>query len=559
MSYFLKKTIRMNTLHCFFLLVVSTFTFAQSDTDKHLYDLHLVKLTDKKNSPFSLFSPQEYLSPRALERRATQGVSIDMLDIPISMSYIKTIEALAPIQGKSKWFNALAIHTESKSILKQIEALPFVKSIQPLGKFRKAKKAKIYHKRPAIDSSKHQVSPYGLAKTQLEMLGGEKLHQLGFTGKEVHVGVVDGGFRNAYRMTVFDSLFLDDRILGTHDFVEGDDFVYESSTHGTNVLSIMAAKQPYLMIGTAPDAYYYLFKTEDIRGEFRAEEFYWVLALEHADSVGIDIVNSSMGYTRFRDASMSYQYKDLDGKSTLITQGANIASAKGILIVNAVGNDGHKDWHYLAAPADAVEVLTVAAVQRDSSRATFSSWGPTYDGRIKPDVAALGEGTAYASMITYDVGYGDGTSYACPVLTGMVATLKQAFPTVSNKKLKSAIVNSAHLLHADSSLGKGIPNFLQAYLTLSDSSIFIHQSGLLDHPKRIVNNNVHVYVENAQKTPIELTLYNIWGKQLHHRKEELQANIINKISLKEFKNYGQGVYALQIKLWGKTHWVELVH
>ncbi|WMX12724.1 MULTISPECIES: S8 family serine peptidase [unclassified Aureispira] len=549
----------MNTLHCFFLLVVSTFTFAQSDTDKHLYDLHLVKLTDKKNSPFSLFSPQEYLSPRALERRATQGVSIDMLDIPISMSYIKTIEALAPIQGKSKWFNALAIHTESKSILKQIEALPFVKSIQPLGKFRKAKKAKIYHKRPAIDSSKHQVSPYGLAKTQLEMLGGEKLHQLGFTGKEVHVGVVDGGFRNAYRMTVFDSLFLDDRILGTHDFVEGDDFVYESSTHGTNVLSIMAAKQPYLMIGTAPDAYYYLFKTEDIRGEFRAEEFYWVLALEHADSVGIDIVNSSMGYTRFRDASMSYQYKDLDGKSTLITQGANIASAKGILIVNAAGNDGHKDWHYLAAPADAVEVLTVAAVQRDSSRATFSSWGPTYDGRIKPDVAALGEGTAYASMITYDVGYGDGTSYACPVLTGMVATLKQAFPTVSNKKLKSAIVNSAHLLHADSSLGKGIPNFLQAYLTLSDSSIFIHQSGLLDHPKRIVNNNVHVYVENAQKTPIELTLYNIWGKQLHHRKEELQANIINKISLKEFKNYGQGVYALQIKLWGKTHWVELVH
>lgn len=559
MSYFLKKTIRMNTLHCFFLLVVSTFTFAQSDTDKHLYDLHLVKLTDKKNSPFSLFSPQEYLSPRALERRATQGVSIDMLDIPISMSYIKTIEALAPIQGKSKWFNALAIHTESKSILKQIEALPFVKSIQPLGKFRKAKKAKIYHKRPAIDSSKHQVSPYGLAKTQLEMLGGEKLHQLGFTGKEVHIGVVDGGFRNAYRMTVFDSLFLDDRILGTHDFVEGDDFVYESSTHGTNVLSIMAAKQPYLMIGTAPDAYYYLFKTEDIRGEFRAEEFYWVLALEHADSVGIDIVNSSMGYTRFRDASMSYQYKDLDGKSTLITQGANIASAKGILIVNAAGNDGHKDWHYLAAPADAVEVLTVAAVQRDSSRATFSSWGPTYDGRIKPDVAALGEGTAYASMITYDVGYGDGTSYACPVLTGMVATLKQAFPTVSNKKLKSAIVNSAHLLHADSSLGKGIPNFLQAYLTLSDSSIFIHQSGLLDHPKRIVNNNVHVYVENAQKTPIELTLYNIWGKQLHHRKEELQANIINKISLKEFKNYGQGVYALQIKLWGKTHWVELVH
>lgn len=550
----------MNAICCFLFLIISPITFAQSNTDKHPHSLHLVELVDKSSSTFSLFLPQEYLSSRALERRMYQGVLIDTLDIPVSLPYIKIVEKLAPIQGTSRWLNALAVHTESKATLKEIEALPFVKTVQPLGKFRKAKLGKMYSKRPEIDSSKHQESYYGLAETQIEMLGGKQLHQLGFTGKEVQIAVVDGGFRNIYRMAVFDSLFLEQRILGTQDFVDGDDFVYESSTHGTNVLSIMAAKQANLMVGTAPDASYYLFKTEDVRGEFRAEEFYWILALEYADSLGVDVVNSSMGYTRFRDESMSYEYKDLDGKSTLISKAANIATAKGILIVNAAGNDGHKDWHYLAAPADVPEVLTVAAVQRDSSRAAFSSWGPTSDGRIKPDVAALGENTAYASMIAYDVGYGDGTSYACPVLAGMVAALKQAFPQTNNKVLKAAIFNSAtQTTQADSSLGYGIPNFFQAYLSLVDSSVFINELGNVDHPPKIVDNSIHVYVEASKKMPIELTVYNLFGKELDYHKEELQANIINKVSFYNFRSYKAGVYVLKVKMEGKTHWVELVH
>lgn len=550
----------MNTIYCFLLFIISTHTFAQPNTDKHPHSLHLVELIDKNSSPFSLFLPQEYLSPRALERRMNQGVLIDILDLPVSIPYLKIIEKFAPIQGKSRWLNAIAVHTESKKTLSEIAALPFVKSVQPLGKFRKAKLGKMYSKRPEIDSSKHQPSYYGLAETQIAMLGGKELHQLGFTGKGVQIGVVDGGFRNIYRMAVFDSLFLEQRILGTQDFVDGDDFVYESSTHGSNVLSIMAAKKPHLIVGTAPDASYYLFKTEDVQGEFKAEEFYWILALEYADSLGLDVINSSMGYTRFREKAMSYQYKDLDGKSTLITKGAAIASAKGILIVNAAGNDGHKDWHYLAAPADAVEVLTVAAVQRDSSRAAFSSWGPTFDGRIKPDIAALGENTAYASMISYDVGYGDGTSYACPVLTGMVATLKQAFPKMSNKKLKAAIFNSGtQATQPDTSLGRGIPNFFQAYLSLIDSSVFINKLGRIDHPKKIIDNSIHVYVEAPPKESIELTVYNLFGKQLHYHKETLQADIINKVSLYNFRNYKKGVYVLKIKTAKKTYWVELVH
>lgn len=551
----------MNVIYCFLIIIIiSPITLAQSNTDKHSHNLHLVELKDKNTSAFSLFLPQEYLSHRALERRMNQGVLIDTLDLPISISYIKTVAQLAPVQGKSRWLNALAVHTESKTILKKIEALPFVKSIQPLGKFREAKAGKMYSKRPDIDSSKHQESYYGLAETQISMLGGEKLHQLGYTGKEIQIAIVDGGFNNSYRMAVFDSLFLEHRLLGTQDFVDGDDFVYENSTHGTNVLSIMAAKKAHLMVGTAPDASYYLFKTEDMRGEFRAEEFYWLLALEYADSVGVDVVNSSVGYNQFQDESMSYQYKDLDGKSALISRAATIASAKGILIVNAAGNAGRRDWHYLLAPADVAEVLTVAAVQRDSSRVDFSSWGPTSDGRMKPDIAALGENTAYASMMTYNVGYGDGTSYSCPVITGMVAALKQAFPKMPNKALKAAIFKGAtQATQADSSLGHGIPNFFQAYLSLVDSSVFVHQLGKVDHPQKVIDNSLHVYVEAAQKAPIELTVYNLFGKELYYHKEELQANIINKVSLHNFRKYKKGVYALKIKTGGKTHWVELVH
>lgn len=550
----------MNTLNCIFFLFLGQLVFSQSTKDKHQYNLHLVELTDKKDGRYSIFNPEDYLTARALDRKSTQGVLIDDLDLPIPSKYIHIIRQLGvPIQGKSKWLNAIAVHTESIEKLNQIRSLPFVKSVQPLGKFRKARLGKIYTKRAEIDSSKHQTSYYGLAEKQIDMLGGKILHRLGFTGKDVHVAVVDGGFRNVYRMSVFDSLYLNNRLLGTQDFVDGDDFVYESSTHGTSVLSIMAAKRSHLMVGTAPDASYYMFKTEDVRGEYRAEEFYWIIALEYADSVGVDVVNSSMGYNRFRDASMSYDYKDLDGQTTMITKGANIAAAKGLLIVNAAGNDGHKDWHYLSAPADADAILTVASVDKNHERSHFSSWGPTADGRIKPDIAALGSNTAYASIIQYDVGYGEGTSYACPVVTGLVASLKQAFPNQKNAVLRDAIRNSGHLAHLpDSSLGYGIPNFFEAYLSLMDSSIFIQKTGDFTTSKKLIQQNVHVYVETEQPSSMTLELYDLFGHQLYTQKEQLPGPLINKITISNFQKYGKGVYILKIKLWDQTKWVRLV-
>jgi len=528
--------------------------------DKHQHSLHLVELANKQSSPYSIYRPQEYLTAKALDRRETQGIAIDLMDLPINPVYLQKITDLgAPIQNKSKWLNALAVHTESLETLEKIKKLPFVKSVKPLGKFRKAKVGKMYTKRPEIDSSNHQENYYGLAENQIKMLGGIPLHQLGFTGKGVHVAVVDGGFRNSYRMSVFDSLYLENRLLGTHDFVDGDDFVYESSTHGTSVLSTMASKRPNLIVGTAPDASYYMFKTEDVKGEYKAEEFNWIAAMEYADSIGVDVVNSSMGYNHFRDTSMSYRYAQLDGKTALITQGANAAASRGLLIVNAAGNDGHKDWHYIFAPADSEGILSVAAVDENRKRTNFSSWGPTADGRIKPDIAAQGGNTAYASMIKYDVGYGDGTSYACPVMTGMVASLKQAFPNKTNHDIKTAIRQSAHLsMQPDSSLGHGVPDFFAAYLSLLDSSIFITKEGEVRASKTTINKNVHIYVEAEKKGIIKLEVFDLFGNKLQEHKQPLRTDVFNKISIPNFETYDSGVYALKIKLWGQTYWVELV-
>jgi subtilisin family serine protease len=313
-------------------------------------------------------------------------------------------------------------------------------------------------------------------------------------------------------------MYLENRLLGTHDFVDGDDYVYQSSTHGTSVLSTMAAKRPHLLVGTAPDASYYLFRTEDVKGEYRLEEFNWIVAMEYADSLGADIVNSSMGYNQFRDTSMSYTYQDMDGQTTLISRGAALAVAKGLLIVNAIGNDGNKAWRYLFAPADVTTVLTVGAVDSFRQSSRFSSRGPSSDGRLKPDIVAQGSSTAYATMTRYDVALGEGTSYACPVMTGMVASLKSAFPTLQNQLLKEAIFKSSHQANKpDYDQGYGIPNFLAAYLYLLEDYIMLDQNIPQKDSTRFLTSNCHILVRANQPTQLTLKAYDYFGRLIEEK------------------------------------------
>lgn len=539
------------------------FLLAQQHTPTR-YSLHYVQFKDKACGEYSVFHPQEFLSARALERRQWQGVSITSQDLPVCTNYCQAVAQLGvTLRGSSKWLNAVAIHTQDVALLDSIATLPFVTSVEPLGFHRKVSPGKLYTKRPRIDSSQHQPNPYGLAAAQIKRHRGHFLHELGFRGQGIHLAVVDAGFSNAYRMAVFDSVYQQGRVLGMQDFVEGDTFVYESSAHGNSVWSVLAANQPHLMIGTAPEASYYLLKAEDVRGEYPAEEFYWLLAAEFADSVGVDIINSSMGYHAFRNPAFSYQKEDLNGQTALISRAATWASSKGILIVNAAGNEGHKPWQTLAAPADVAAVLTVAASDPNHQKANFSAVGPTADGRLKPDVAALGTATAYASMVRYEVGLGEGTSYACPVIAGLTAALKQAYPKVKNSLLHQIICASGHQAQQpDTLLGYGLPNFWKAYQLLADSSIFIDRMGQIDQKFRLVNKQLHVYVEHknveAEDTVLNLQVMDLQGNPCGQKKAWLRAGQINKISLGDLDVCGKGVLALRLEYANQVHWLRLL-
>lgn len=511
------------------------------------YDLHAVWLADKKSTPYSVFKPQEYLSASALERREQQGVPIDPKDLPISPNYISQIKQLGiAIQNKSKWLNVVIVQTKDQNKLYQLHQLPFVLKVKAVGKSRSPKPYKLYNKRAAVDSSQHIDHPYGHAALQIEQLHGDWLHQLGYTGQEVKVGIVDGGFSNAYRTAVFDRVYQENRLLGTKDFVDGDNWVYQNSTHGTTVWSTMAANIPGLMVGTAPTAHYYLFRTEDTQDEFPIEEFNWIAALEYADSVGVSIINSSLGYSVFRDSKLSYTYENMTGKGTYIAQGAAIATQKGILIVNAAGNDGNKAWKYLFAPADVTDVLTVAAVDNLGEKADFSGWGPTADGRLKPDVAALGVHTAITSIVTYGVSYSNGTSYASPVLCGLVASLKSAFPNATNQEIRTAIKASGHQAHAANvQLGYGIPDLRKAYLELAPATIWINNDNIKPSIP-VVNHQLDLILEQQNTKKIYLTVNNLVGEKVLQKQLALAPNQLQKISVEQLQHLPTGIYYIDI-------------
>jgi hypothetical protein len=550
----------------FFSFVIALASKAQDiDSLQQKYNpkkhtLHLVEFTNKEGTPYSIFKPQEFLSPAAIERREKMFVSIDEYDLPVNPDYIQQVLQLGvQLQNRSKWLNAIAIHTNDVKILAQIDGLPFVKSVKPLGKFRTVSEIKALKKKPKVDPTKHGQNYYGDALNQTRMLGGDALHDLGYTGAGVKVAVLDGCFVNVPSMPVFDALQEEGRLLGTKDFVEGDDYVFESSGHGTNVLSCMAAKSPYFLVGTAPDADYYLFKTEDVKAEFRAEEINWVAAVEYADSIGVEVLNSSLGYTGFNDTTMSYKYSDMDGKTAYISRGAEIGAQKGILIVNSAGNEGQGPWHYIGAPADAPSVLSIGAVRGDGKKAGFSSWGPTADGRIKPDVAAQGFSTVVSSMSKYKTTRTSGTSFSSPVMAGMVASLKQAFPNKPADEIRDIIRRSGNQsTKPDSALGHGIPNYFVAYLLGAEACIVLDHTGAMFSTFQVVDNQLSFIVEQKQPSQVSITLMN----QLFKREYEL-TTFIEKRKITEFKipdleQLDGGLYILKIVVDGKTTYLPIV-
>ncbi len=498
-----------------------------------------VQFTDKAGSPYSINNPSQYLSAKALQRRTNQNIAVVENDLPPNPHYVDSIlNSAADIQfiHRSKWFNAITIYTQDTLALNAIRNYSFVQQVKSVDAHEVEKTPnKLETNFLKCDVSSYYENIYGESYDQISMLSGHLLHEDGFDGSGMLIAVIDAGFSFVDQLPTFDYLRNNNRIVGAWDFVDGDATVYHGSNHGMHVLSTIVGRVPGRLLGTAPEAQVLLLRSENGPNEFIIEEDNWVAAAEFADSAGADILNTSLGYTRFDDTLQNHTYADLDGNTTRITIATDIAASKGMLPVTSAGNSGNNSWYYISAPADADSALTVGAVDKDGVYASFSSKGPSFDGRVKPNVAGQGSGAVVAST-NGEVVYGSGTSFSSPIIAGMAACLWQAHPDRTNMEILHAIEKSAHQYNnPDDFVGYGIPNFYRAHLYLSGT---IGENGpasdqlLGIYPNPFSNYlKVMFYSHQAQTATIELVDH--LGRLTFSKKVSLEANSFCNIRIDE--------------------------
>lgn len=458
-------------------LLLLSLLFVLAFTEASAYSKYWVQFTDKTNTPFSVSNPSAFLSARSIQRRTNQGIPVTWYDLPVDPAYVSQVLATGAVtlNYASRWFNAISITTTDANALTAIAALPFVVSTSPVQR----------HAHPDHFSEEADENPvlrmagpanpgtqsynYGAAYTQVHQINADCLHDLGYHGEGMQIAVLDDGFNNVNTIAAFDSIRLQNQILGTYDFVLGTPNVYSVGGHGTMVLSCMAANLPGQTIGTAPKASYWLIRTEDAATEYLIEEDNWVAGAEYADSVGADIIATSLYYTQFDDVTQNHTYADMNGQNTIAARAAVFTARVGMLTFACAGNSGSSAWFYVGTPADADSILAVGAVDASNNLAGFSSRGPSYDGRIKPDISAMGVSATVVNT-SGNVTTANGTSFATPLSAGAAACLWQSSPANTAMQLRHAIhMSSSQWAAPDNNKGYGIPDFCQSNIILSQN------------------------------------------------------------------------------------------
>lgn len=463
------------------LLVFATSASAASPMIKYpggKFYIWRYTLKDKQGISHSLDHPGRWLSHKSIERRKRQGLALDSTDLPVSHKYLKDIEKASTafihqdrkkttewaIIGTSRWQNTVLIRSNDTTLLHHLSTLDFVKTsrqvwVSPDSIERGTPKVKVHEKWNPWDSIRGEY--YGNGREQIEMLQGHRLHNIGMRGRGMTIAVLDGGFQNCDQIPAF----LHANILGAEDFVyPKSQHFYRETDHGTKVLSAMATNEPQILVGTAPEARYWLLRCEDQQTEQSVEEDYWTMAAEYADSAGVDIITSSLGYNEYDGHRGDYRLRDLDGKTAFISRTASMLASKGMILINSAGNLGMGPWKKITFPADAQDILTIGAVNNDKKNAPFCGVGPTQDGRVKPDVMALGSPASLISgrgTVIRDMG----TSFSTPIVAGLVACLWQALPNKTAKDIINLVrQTSSQHQEPDNIYGYGIPNFWRAYM-----------------------------------------------------------------------------------------------
>jgi hypothetical protein len=503
--------------------------------------VYWVYFKDKAGNGFSVDQPDRFLSERSLQRRAWQGLPVDETDLPVTGTYLQEVGALgAEIKHVSRWLNGIAIIRADSSLFHQVMELPFTDTMA----WRPGSDAQFFPPVTSIQRFDPPLVPspqfnYGPSEEQAAMLGTDHLHDLGYTGRGVWIAVLDAGFSKVDSLPSFENLISEGRLLGTRNFVNPIPVMREPSSHGMNVLSSMAAIWEGNLVGTAPHATYFLCMTEDPVRETRIEEIAWIEAAEYVDSLGFDVLNTSLGYSDFDGTAYDYTYRDMDGKTTFISRAASLAASRGMIACNSAGNQGNAPWFYITAPADASGILTVAAVNSAGEIAGFSSRGPSYDARIKPDVAAQG-----VSCILQSVGgglaAGSGTSFSSPILAGSVASLWQAYPEMSAEELIHWVrQNGDRRLNPDATYGFGIPDVARAYwsITRVPAGIMPGRLELYPNPAR---EWIRIRLPGEEIGMHELQMFDMSGRMVMQMQADLSAEIRLPGSLQP------GIYILEV-------------
>lgn len=538
-----------------FITVISGLVLYNT-TNSQVYYRFAVFFKDKgTNSPYTISNPIQFLSQRAIERRVRYNIPITEQDIPIYPAYLDGLASLSSeinIVNRSRWFNFAMIGTYDSSLTTSIQTLPYVSDVKLLyrGTYP-LKPAQTNNPSSGTKSISNNISDlnYGNARIQNEMLGIDYLHRRGYLGQDMHIAVLDAGFKNADNISAFDHLRDDNRILGTWDFVANESSVYEDNSHGTNVLSCMASYIEGKMLGTAPLASYWLLRTEDAATETIIEEYNWLCGAEFADSVGADLINSSLGYTTFDGGIGDHTYTDMDGNTSIATKAADIAAAKGILVVNSAGNSGNNSWKYIGVPADGDSVLAVGAVRADREKASFSSFGPSADGRVKPNVAAMGQGATVVGTMG-EITPANGTSFSGPIMCGAVACFWQKHRDKNNIDIIHEVEKSASLYSTpNEGLGYGIPNFGIADLLMNNINFdeYYKSQDLKIYPNPTGENTLYVDFYAQLSETVLLQIHNTRGKCIYSQEIKVFQKTYNTFSIAIENRFANGIYTLSIQ------------
>jgi serine protease AprX len=539
-----------------------------------------VEFADKENSHYSLARPHEFLSQRAIERRQKQNIPFDFYDLPVSPHYLQTLAADTSIvvYYSSKWFNGAMLKVSNAEALQQLYNYEFisywedVKPQPPLPEDKKLEEINgsqafdYYSFDPAMFSEEYPYSlmhtfnnypDYGEAENQVRLVNGQELHGRGYWGRDKVIAVLDAGYRAVDTLEGFSFLWEQNRILGFRDFVDPDGNIFNSHPHGTYVLSVMGGFLPGRYSGAALGASYWLLRTEDAASEFRIEEYNWLAGAEFADSVGADIINSSLGYTRFDDPAQNYTYNDLDGQTTIVARAANKAFSRGILVVSSAGNYGAQSWRYIGSPADAHGALAVGGTNNTGQRVNFSSVGPSADGRVKPEVMAQAQGVAVLNLVG-STGNANGTSFSAPLVAAMAACLWQKFPKATNEQIQNAIIRSAdRYMMPDSLYGYGIPDFGKAIEILGGQYEDALPVAMILNNPLVPDSAIRFFAEGNET--ISIDLINSSGQKMWTLKNIEVLNGYNEV--RPFGDIGvlaSGIYIVRINFKNRSEFLKAI-